>query len=352
MKKNVLVMFLVFAIALVAACGGQGSSGSEPAGEAAGAAKEAKKEDIVIGFSNSFNGNTYRQIMEKYFIEAAEELKANGEISEYIIVEANNNVNTQISQIENLILKGVDAIIVDPGSATALDGAIAKATAAGIPVVIVNDGPVTSKDAYQINFDLRQITRTQAEYVAARLNGKGNVLVMRGVAGTEADKLLHEGITEVFSKYPDIEIVAEVNADWTHTVAQTKVAAILPSLPKIDAIVGQGGDDYGAIMAFEAAGLEVPLVTGGNRGYFMNWWGKAAKERGYETISSAANPWVGTAGLYVAMEILAGTEVRKEIIMPSFVVTQDELPMYENIPAEEIASPRYDRNWVIENLIK
>ncbi|WP_248923856.1 ABC transporter substrate-binding protein [Paenibacillus hamazuiensis] len=352
-NKLFIASALIISMLGLAACGSGGASNTAASGNTGVQAdqKDGKKKDIVIGFSNSFNGNSYRQVMENYFKETADEMKKSGEISDYVIVEANNNINQQITQIENLILKKVSAIIVDPGSGTALDGAIAKATAAGIPVIVVNDGPVTSKDAYQINFDLSEITRIQAEYVVKRLNGKGNVIIMRGVAGTEADKQLHEGYTKVFEKYPDIKVVATVNADWTNTVAQTKIAAILPSLPNVDAVVGQGGDDYGAIQAFEAAGKPVPLVTGGNRGNFLTWWSEQNKKNGYTTISVAANPWVATAGLHVAMDILNGKKVPKVMIMPSFTVTQDDLPKYANLEATAVASPKYDKAWVEANLV-
>ena len=65
--------------------------------------------------------------MEAYAQEAADELTETGEISEFVIVEANNDASKQVQQIENFILEGMDAIIIDPISATALTGAIQEA---------------------------------------------------------------------------------------------------------------------------------------------------------------------------------------------------------------------------------
>ena len=146
MKKSKWIAMLVGGamICSLAACGGQSSSApastaaptektadttAAEAGdttEAADAAAEDKGEGkgYVIGFSNSYNGNTYRQAMEGYLKEAAEELQKTGEVSEVIFAESNQNNSTQVQQIENFILQGVDAIIIDPGSATALNGAI------------------------------------------------------------------------------------------------------------------------------------------------------------------------------------------------------------------------------------
>ena len=101
---------------------------------------------FVIGFSNSYGGNTYRQTMEALFRKLADSMVADGTLKSYKMLQSNNNVATQVSQIESLILEGVNAIIIDPGSGSGLNGAIDKAVSAGIPVVIVNDGPVTRSE--------------------------------------------------------------------------------------------------------------------------------------------------------------------------------------------------------------
>lgn len=111
---------------------------------------------------------------EAYAQEAADELTESGEISEFVIVEANNDASKQVQQIENFILEGMDAIIIDPISATALTGAIQEASDAGIPCIIINDGPVES-DAelcYQINFDTIDQMATLTEYVCEAIGGK------------------------------------------------------------------------------------------------------------------------------------------------------------------------------------
>ena len=131
---------------------------------ATGFAQSAKK-GLVIGFSNSYNGNTYRQTMESLFKKLADQMVADGTLKSYKVLESNNNVATQVSQIESLILSGVNAIIVDPGSAAGLNGAIEKATAAGIPVVIVNDGPVTTDKCYQVNEDTSSMASNAAAYM-------------------------------------------------------------------------------------------------------------------------------------------------------------------------------------------
>ena len=375
MKKNKWIALLVGGAMMcsLAACGGQASfataateaqttaaegadaagsaeKGTEAAGKTEGA---AEGKGYVIGFSNSYNGNTYRQAMEGYLKEAAEELQKTGEVSEVIFAESNQNNSTQVQQIEHFILQGVDAIIIDPGSATALNGAIQEASDAGIPCIIINDGPVSSEAelCYQINFDTIAQMGYLTEYVCEAIGGKGNIIELRGTAGSEFDNIAHEGVLKVLEKYPDVKVVAEIYTDWTGSKAQSELASVLPTLDQVDGIVTQGGDSYAAVQAFQSAGLELPVIGGDNRGYFLKWWANEAPE-GYDTVSVSSNPWDGATGLYVAVDILDGKDVPKEMIHPFGIVTKDEVKDYADVADEAICCPTFDRDWVRENLYK
>lgn len=376
MKKSKWIAMLVGGamICSLAACGGQSSSApastaaptektadttAAGAGDTTEAAADTAAEDkgegkgYVIGFSNSYNGNTYRQAMEGYLKEAAEELQKTGEVSEVIFAESNQNNSTQVQQIENFILQGVDAIIIDPGSATALNGAIQEASDAGIPCIIINDGPVSSEAelCYQINFDTIAQMGYLTEYVCEAIGGKGNIIELRGTAGSEFDNIAHEGVLKVLEKYPDIKVVAEIYTDWTGSKAQSELASVLPTLDKVDGVVTQGGDSYAAVQAFQSAGLDLPIIGGDNRGYFLKWWANEAPE-GYDTVSVSSNPWDGATGLYVAVDILDGKDVPKEMIHPFGIVTKDEVKDYADVADEAICCPTFDRDWVRENLYK
>ena len=348
MKKRVLASFLTAMMVM-------GMVGCGSADESQGDAKaDGEKGGYKIGLTNSFNGNSYRQQMEAYAQEAADELTETGEISEFVIVEANNDASKQVQQIENFILEGMDAIIIDPISATALTGAIQEASDAGIPCIIINDGPVESEAelCYQINFDTIDKMSTLTEYVCEAIGGKGKIIELRGTAGAEFDNIAHEGVLKALENYPDIEIVAEVYTDWTGSKAQSELASVLPTLDDVAGVVTQGGDSYAAVQAFEAAGMELPVIGGDNRGYFLKWWANEAPD-GYDTISVSSNPWDGATGVYVACDILSGEyEVPNEMVHPFAVVTKDEVENYKDMGDEEIGTPTYDREWVRENLYK
>ncbi|MDC7226823.1 MAG: substrate-binding domain-containing protein [Spirochaetales bacterium] len=338
MKKNFMTAILLVVMVTMVFAGGQQESG----------------DGYVIGFSNSFNGNTYRQAEEAEFIKLADQLVAEGVLADYTILESNQNTATQVSQIESLILDGVDAIIVDPGSASGLNGAIESAVDAGIPVVVVNGGPVTTNAPYQINFPYRKIINVPAQFVADSLDGEGNVIIIRGIAGVPADAEFYAGMMDIFNKYPGINIVGEVYGEWTGSVAQQQVASILPSCPEVDAVIGEGGDAYGAMQAFEAAGREIPLIIGGNRGNFLTWWAAEAKANGYETMSWCTNAWTAALGLYVAIDILDGVDVPKDMefagTLGGAYIYQDMIEDYADLAADDIAFVAGTHEWIKENL--
>lgn len=349
MKSKAIAILASGALAVaLAGCGSSGSSG-QGSGKGTSTANSGKK--IVIGFSQSYTGNQYRQAEDKDFMAVANKLKKEGKISGVDFLNANNSASTQVSQIEDLILKHVSILVVDPASPTALNGAIAKAVAAGIPVLAVNDGPITSTKAYQFNFNNPKMDEVAMQYAANRLNGHGNVLLIRGIAGTGTDNGFYSGMEKVLKKYPGMKTVGTVYGNWTESTAQSKVAGILPSLPKVNAIVTEGGEGYGAIQAFKAAGRSVPLVVGGNRGVFIHWWEQQAK-KGYRTISISANPWIGGATVYVAMDILKKQHVPKNMTMPLLEIKQNQLPHYKNVPTNGIAQKSYSNSWVTAHVLK
>lgn len=137
--KKLLSVLLTLTLALtMVACGQKTPANPSQSGAAtSGESPEdsGKKDGYVIAFTDAFNGNTFHQTIEKYYNDTCEELKSQGILSDYILDCANGDPAAQVSQIENFIMMGVDAIIVDPTSGTALDGAIEEATAAGIPVI-------------------------------------------------------------------------------------------------------------------------------------------------------------------------------------------------------------------------
>jgi ribose transport system substrate-binding protein len=310
-------------------------------------ATRASAEKPVIALSNSFIGNSWRKQMVKSFTDVAAKAKADGIIGGYTVVNANNTVEQQISQINGLILKKVDAILVDAASPTALNGVIAKAVKAGITVVSF-DGTVTSPLSYNLNYDFLGFGKHIGDYISKRIGGKGNVLIVRGVAATIIDQQEHKGWTQALAAKPGIKVVGTVFGNWDDATAQSAVARVLPSLPEISAVVMNGGG-YGVSQAFAAANRPTPLIYLGNRGYELRWWAQQNKENGYTTESASTTPSVSTAAFWVAVNVAKGVKFDHNLKMDFLTITQKDLPKYKSLPLDAVAATPYTNAWVLSH---
>ena len=280
---------------------------------------------MKVALSNNYAGNSWRQAMLKSWAEVADPAVKSGIVAAApTFTTAENQATEQAQQIQNLILQGYKAIAIDAASPTALNGVIKQACAAGVTVVTF-DGIATEPCAYRIAVDFHQLGAMQIDYMAKRLNGKGNLLEIRGLAGVSVDDEIHRGITDEIKKYPGLKIVGSVHGDWTQTVAQKQVAGILPTLPKIDGVVAQGGDGFGAANAIKEAGRPTPIIILGNRQEELAWWAQQRKNGGYETLSVTIPPGCSTFAFWVTQQLLAGKKLPHDIRMPLMEVTANDL---------------------------
>ncbi|MFH5776836.1 ABC transporter substrate-binding protein [Paracoccus sp. NGMCC 1.201697] len=299
-----------------------------------------------IAFSNSFAGNSFRQVMVKSWESGTDAAKAAGVIGDAAVISANNNATEQAAQMQNLILEGYDAIVINAASPTALNGVVKQACDAGI-VVVAFDGVVTEPCAYVVNYDWKRVGSSQVDYLSKRLGGKGTLLEVRGIAGNSVDDDISNGVHEALTAFPDTKIAGSVHGDFTQTVAQREVAGILPSLPNIDAVVTQGGDGYGTAQAFAAANRDEPIIIMGNREDELSWWKEQHDKNGYETMSISATPGVSMVAFWVAQQILAGKEVPKFVGVPFLRIDQPDLDAWLSVTEKGgVTNPTYTQEWV------
>lgn len=278
-----------------------------------------------IALSNNYAGNSWRQAMLTSWDKVTKEAVKSGVVAAADpFTTAENQATEQAAQIQNMILEGYDAIVVNAASPTALNGAVKEACDAGI-VVVSFDGIVSEPCAWRIAVDFKEMGRSQVEYLSKKMPNGGNLLEIRGLAGVFVDDEISAGIHEGVKQYPQFKIAGSVHGDWAQDVAQRAVAGILPSLPEIAAVVTQGGDGYGAAQAFEAAKRPTPTIVMGNREDELQWWKKQKDASGYETMSVSIAPGVSTLAFWVAQQILDGKDVKKDLVVPFLRIDQDTL---------------------------
>ena len=303
----------------------------------------ADTSGLKIAFSNNYAGNSWRQAMLKSYGIVAQKAVADKVVAAAdIFTTADKEVPTQAAQVQNLILQGYDAIVINAASPDALNGAIKQACDAGI-VVVSFDGIVTEPCAYRVVVDFKDMGKQEVEQMAKFQPKGGNLLEIRGLAGTSIDDEIHNGILEGVKAHPEFKIVGSVTGDWDQTTAQKAVATVLPSLPPIVGVVDQGGDGYGAAQAIAAAGKPRPTIIMGNRQDELQYWKEQKAKDGYATWSASIAPGVSSLAFWVAQQVLNGNKnVPHDLLVPYLAFTQDnfenELP---NIPKGSVATHEY-----------
>jgi ribose transport system substrate-binding protein len=295
-----------------------------------------------IALSNNYAGNSWRQAMlTSWETVTGPAVEAGIVAAADAFTTAENSATEQAAQIQNMILEGYDAIVINAASPTALNGAVAEACAAGI-VVVSFDGIVTEPCAFRIAVDFKEMGRIQVEYLAGRLAAGGNLLEIRGLAGVFVDDEISAGIHAGVEQFPQFSIVGSVHGDWAQDVAQRAVAGILPSLPELVGVVTQGGDGYGAAQAIAAAGRDMPIIIMGNRQDELLWWSEQKAANGYETMSVSIAPGVSTLAFWVAQQVLDGKDVPQDLVVPFLTISQDSLEAdLANTPEGGVANVEY-----------
>lgn len=198
-----------------------------------------------------------------YFVAAAKELGA-----EVSVQSADANEQRQISQIENLISKKVDAIVIVPFNSKVLTNTIKEAKKAGIKVVSYDRLILNADvDAY-ISFDNERVGEIQAEAIL-KMVPKGNYFLLGGAPTDNNAKLLREGHEKVLKAAVDkgdIKVVGKQWVkDWNPSEAlQIIENALTANANKIDAIVASNdGTAGGAIQALAAQNLAGKVAVSG-----------------------------------------------------------------------------------------
>jgi ribose transport system substrate-binding protein len=294
---------------------------------------DAKPAPYVIALSNSYIGNVWRTQMIKMAKAFAELPDVKPSIKQFLVNSSGNDAAAQISQIENMIAAGAQAIIINAASPTALDPVVKKAQAAGI-VVVAFDNIVETPNVVIVNEDQVEFGKMMADWLVKKMGGKGNVLMVEGVAGTSVDADRAKGAKDVFAKNSGITVVAEVNGEWDPGKAQQVTSTALSSYPDINGVWCQGGTD-GVVRAFQQANRPLVPVAGEAENGFRKQL-LQLKDQGLSGISIGQSPGMVAVCIRAAIDLLAGKELPLSISIPLPSATSEELKdgvnVFTNLP--------------------
>lgn len=298
-----LVAALVAAAMLAAGCGSSTNedSGSSAAGgtgsTANSAATSGKRYKIYL--SNSFIGNSFRVLMEKSTVVAAQHPPLVDRV-DLKIANTDATVTAQINSLNQIIQQKPDAILLDAASETALNPVVERACAAGI-VVVTFDEAATAPCAWKVSVDVDLIGRAWANWFVKSLGGRGEIFQDLGLPGHGLSKKFNSYLDAELKKNPDLKVVCTFQSQYALGPEQEGVSKCLGAHPNVDGVwaLGYAG---GAMKALQEAGHRQVPVTGG--GYNVGGV-NCAQMRG-ECLLASYPPSIGPVALRTAVDILDG----------------------------------------------
>lgn len=243
-----LVGLGAFAVFLAACKPGSDSSASSSSGA-------APKKTLRIGISFQEMENPYFVVMKKALDDAAATFGA-----EVFATDARHDVTKQINDVQDLIQKGIDILILNPTDSVGVEGAVVQAKKAGIIVIAVDaqaKGPLDSfvgSKNYDAGFQA-------GAHLAKILGGKGDVAILDGIPVVPILERVR-GFKDAVAKHPGIKIVTVQNGKQERDTALTVTENIIQANSNLAGMFSVNDTGaLGALSAIEASRKNIALVS-------------------------------------------------------------------------------------------
>ena len=354
-KRSPIVVAIALATMIVVALTAVGAGASNRSAKSSLHSIKVGSGPWTIGLSNGYYGNGARVQLEAEVKALAAQQPYKSLVKNVIYNNAGTSVAAQISAVDQMIAQHVNAIILDSNSVTGLNPAIAAAHKAGIPVVASND-KVSSPLAYQVETVGTSFGATMMSAFAKVLHGKGNIIILRGLAGNAVDAAEASGFHSVLKKYPNIHVLKETPGDWADSTAQKVMADLLSQYSNIDGVFTEGGMQQGVVRAFQAAHRNFVPVSGTDENGFACQV-KQFHNQGLQGVQVSTAMWADAVAFKQAVSLLQGKKV-PHFIPGSFVTwnTQQSIkecnPKYSPSLFLEVSAPKYGVTLTPEQVLK
>lgn len=303
----------------VAVAGGWTLDGIFPPVEALDLARVRGK---VIGYSQSFSHVEWTVAQREQVEEGCRRYGL-----KLIYLDGLNQAAKQVRDIEDLVTKRVDLIIIATWFAEAITPAVRTVNQAGIPIVVLSSDLVGGVDYNtHISTDSLETGREVGRAIVQALGGKGRVIQIEGKPGSVVNQLRGRGFREVVEKEPGIKIIAHAIAHYERVQALKVMEDLLRAHREIDAVYCHNDDmALGVMQAFREAGRKGEAKILGVDGIQTEALQAILDGEMYAT-------WLylplGSEGVELAVRILAGQKVPRKVVLPSPMITKANVLEY------------------------
>jgi ribose transport system substrate-binding protein len=275
-------------------------------------------EKFQCGFSQAHNGHPWRvnqtaNVRDYWAENLTDEM-------DMVFTDGRNRPDKQVADVEDLLARGVQCLILTPVQAEPLTPIVEQAMADGVTVITL-DREVNTPVTLHIGADNKLIGRMAAQYIAETLlNGEGNIIEIQGTLGASATTDRHDDfVAELEANYPNVQVVASQTADYERADALTYMEDMIQRFGAGEFTVVYAHNDemaLGAIEALKAAdrleGVFVVGIDGQNEAFDAIAAG--------EMTATITYPNGGAEGVEYANKIMSGEEVTSPLVLDSILV--------------------------------
>jgi ribose transport system substrate-binding protein len=293
------------------------------------AAFAAEGKKLVVAFSQMEMNNAWR-VAETNSIRTEAEKRG----IELIYTDAQGDTAKQVSDVEDIIARKPDVILLAPREYEGLAPALAAAKEAGIPLVLIDrdaqgEAGVDYKTLVSANFVWEGQQCAQVLIDRFGTEKEVNVVQVTGTPGSSVAIDRQKGFEEELAKYPNFKIISTQNGEFTRSIAQKTMENVVQSLgDKINAVYGHDDEcAIGAIQALKAAGLkpgaDIAIVGVGG---FKD--AAVSIQAGEMDATVLCSPFFGPTAFDVCEKIVQGETLPTFIQNPGKVIDKSYVDAY------------------------
>lgn len=294
-------------------------SGSE------GKTDKPEGDSYVIGVLMKVMSDTYSNKLGNAILDYAKEKYPNVEVR---LLDGKADAATQISQCEDLISQGCDAIILNPFDAEGSGRCVELCNEAGIPCIEVNTA--TNNKDYSSYVGSNDVTAGEmmGNFIIDQLGeAGGQIAILEGNMGQSAQIDRYKGLENTVLKAPNIECVYTITCDWQRDTAMSTTEDLLARFPDLKAICCENDDmAMGALDACEANGRTDVVICGVDA--IDDAVQAVAEGRLDGTILQDAKGQAQTV-LDVAVKVAKGEKVEALYEVPFQLITSENVANYQ-----------------------
>ncbi|MBV8617280.1 MAG: substrate-binding domain-containing protein [Curvibacter sp.] len=218
-------------------------------------AQSTVKTPLRIGMSFQELNNPAFVLMKQSLDEMAASIGAT-----VVVTDARHDVSKQIADIEDMVQKKIDILLLNPTDSSGVQSAVKAAKAAGVVVVTVDANALGPVDSH-VGSKNTEAGRISCEALARSIGGQGDVAILDGIAVLPILERV-KGCREALARYPGIKIVSVQNGRQERATALTVTENILQAQRQLKGLFSVNDTGaMGALAAIEASGRDVKLSS-------------------------------------------------------------------------------------------